>query len=118
MPKPGYYYYESKRALRVMVFLCIFALGLLLARYRPFENKSIWDLLHFYRWPISLCLFGMLFAYLFQQKFEYLVREPRPRNYRTRGEFLDALEKYRVRKRYMHGWVYYRSAELWPEGRP
>jgi len=115
MPKPGYYYYENKRALRGIVFLSVFVTGIWLAKKSPPSNEGISELL-IHHWVIMACgiLVFLLFLFLIQH-FQIWFKEPRPAHYRSRTDFIVALERYCERNGYKNGWVYYRSQELWPE---
>lgn len=115
MPKPGYYYYQNRRALIGIRVLAPFILWALLSRYGPPPELTALEIFVEYRVPMALGFIGLVAILFVVRRVQRSLNEPSPSDYSSRDEFLMALERYRVRMRYKHGWVYYRSQELWPE---
>lgn len=115
MPKPGYYYYQNRRAAQGVLFLLIIAGAVMISKLPTVRSgEDALMLVYEYRYFVSAFLLAFV-AILWVLRL-YIIRfgEPRPANYRTREEFLSALARYAERHDYMHGWIYHRSEELWP----
>lgn len=124
MPKQGYYYYDNIRAMRTLAFFCLFGLGLFLAKRdgapsQPAaaipETSSFMQMYIEYRLPVLIVALSLIAILLAYRAWRRRFSEPHPRDFRSRAEFIAALQAYCERNRYKHGWVYYRSKELWPE---
>lgn len=113
MPKPGYYYYQNQRALKGLLFFGVFAIGLWLSRIDSVNEHVAWLRAHRY-WILALGASMLVPALWLITWIQRIFSEPNPKHYASRSDFLKALERYARRNKYKHGWVYYRSRELWP----
>lgn len=115
MRKPGYYYYENKRALKGIAFLVIIILCICLSKLDlPMEGDFL-ELYCAYRLCVLLLLLASAGSLFIWRRIKRIFNEPRPSWYKSREDFIDALDRYAERQRYKHGWVYFRSNELWPD---
>lgn len=115
MPKPGFYYYEGQRALRGLIILGPSVLILYLSKKGFPSLEAISNFILAYRIYMVVGVFVLVPVIFGLFHFMPRTREPRPAWFKSRKDFLRALEEYRKFKGYQPGWLYYRTNELWPE---
>jgi hypothetical protein len=115
MPKPGYYYYRNRSALRGIALLGVFAVGVYLAKSGPAPDADFLDHFSAHRVPIFIGALTLAIVLWAVQRVRRRFLEPRAEWFHSRGDFVAALEKYCDRKLYNRGWVWHRSRRYWPE---